>query len=89
MDPKDHLSPNALLPRAGHLPLEQVAQGLIQTGFKHCQVCGIQNVPQQSLQFLTTLTGRNYFLISNLNFPFQFVPVTSCPITKIPDAGRK
>lgn len=48
MDFKDRLVPT---PHAvGHLPLHQVAQGLIQPGFEHCQrLEGIHYVPGQSV----------------------------------------
>lgn len=37
-------------------------------------------------QCFTTLRVKNFFLISNLNSPpFQFLPITSCPITTAPD----
>lgn len=37
--------------------------------------------------FQCVLSVKNFFLISNLNFPFQFVPTPPCPITTIPDKG--
>jgi len=33
----DHLVPTPLCHRQGHLPLDQVAQSLIQPGLEHCQ----------------------------------------------------
>ncbi|KAK4819077.1 hypothetical protein QYF61_025310 [Mycteria americana] len=53
----------------GNLPLEQVAQSPIQPGLEHFQGWGITAALGNLLQCLTTLTVKNFFLVSNLNLP--------------------
>lgn len=62
-DLKDHLVPCPCHGQ-GHLPLGQAAKGFAQPGSEHCQCWGIHNLPQH----LTTLTVKNFFPISSLNF---------------------
>ena len=59
----------------GHLPLEQVAPSpCVQPGLEHCQGWGSHSFSGKSLcQRLSTLTGNNFCLISNLNFPCSSV----------------
>jgi len=53
----------------GHLPPDQVAQSSIQPRLEHCQGGGSHRFSGQPGQCLTTLTVKNFFLLSNLNLP--------------------
>lgn len=53
----------------GHLPPNQIAQGLIQSDIEHFQGGDIRSLSRQAAPCLTTLTINNSFLILNLNLP--------------------
>ena len=69
--------------RQGHQPphlLDQVAQGLIQSGLEHLQAWGIHNLSGQLFQHLTTVIVKNFPLTSKLNlFLLQLKAIPPCP----------
>ena len=53
----------------GHQPADQAAQSHIQPGLECLQGWGIHSLLGQPVQCVTTLWGKNFLLISNLNLP--------------------
>jgi len=53
----------------GRQPADQAAQSHIQPGLESLQGWGIHNLLGQPVQCVTTLWGKNFLLISNLNLP--------------------
>ena len=53
----------------GHQPADQAAQSHIQPGLECLQGWGIHSLLGQPVQCITTLWGKNFLLISNLNLP--------------------
>jgi len=53
----------------GRQPAAQAAQSHIQPGLECLQGWGIHSLLGQPVQCLTTLWGKNFHLISNLNLP--------------------
>ena len=53
----------------GHPQLKQVAQSLVQPGLECLHGWGIHHIPDNLYQCLTTLTAKDFFLMSNLNLP--------------------
>ena len=67
----------------GRQPADQAAQSHIQPGLERLQGWGIHSLLGQPVQCITTLWGKNFFLISKLNLPclslqpFPLVPSLS------------
>ena len=53
----------------GRQPAAQAAQSHIQPGLECLQGWGIHSLLGQPVQYVTTLWGKNFLLISNLNLP--------------------
>ena len=58
-----------LLQCTGTPQLDQAAQGLIQPGLESLQGRGINHISGQPVPVPTTLSVKDFFLISNLNLP--------------------
>ena len=67
-DFKDHSVPIHCCGQ-GCRPLDQAAQGSMQTGLEHIQGWGTHSSSEQLCQCLTTLWVKNFYLTSNLNLP--------------------
>lgn len=63
MDLRDKASPDSSCPRQGYLPLDQVAQDLIQPGLQHCQVWSIHNPLRHSIPLSHHPHSKKFFLI--------------------------
>jgi len=68
---KDHSAPPVPTPCyvQGHQPADQAAQSDIQPGLECLQGWGVHSLLGQPVQCVTTLWGKNFLLISNLNLP--------------------
>ena len=53
----------------GRQPADQAAQSHIQPGLECLQGWGIHSLLGQPVQYVTTLWGKNFLLITNLNLP--------------------
>ena len=63
----------------GRQPADQAAQSHIQPGLECLQGWGIHSLLGQPVQCVTTLWGKNFLLLSNLNLPSHLKTIPPCP----------